>query len=380
MGSKMAHQLRLISIDSLNAYLQQGGVITIDQLTDPQMFEMLTNKNAASLLDSLSSVDALNSCLQYGTLPTVEELSNPQLRQIILEQTNGNEVETQNIITILNEYIHLYNSPLGSLSNIEGYAEKGITNLMVIADRGYYPLLEEKQQELTSSILKEKDIYGKTAIEYAKDTRIEKFLDTLMLNDALSEWYAQPITEEILVNNVIRFLQGDLYASIWHYGPLEIETAPLKDLLVEVNRSGFISTNGQPGVDEDVEGPDGVFHQQQKAFIDGLIRRDLFNKIKNPLLQKGYAIVVSDTNNIQTFGNPGEGWLTRDAPAGTDEYEDFSFIPKKSFWSDLVDSYKEHFDHNFYDDLQKNYLAVLIIYPYPGPARLEQDLIQALQK
>ena len=102
-----------------------------------------------------------------NNLPTIEQLTNKEL--VFLPKEN---------IILINEYISLYNGNLSELSTISDYNIKGITNLMVIVSRGYLPLLEFKQNQLTYQLILQKDSKGYNSLDYSKkDLRIKNLLE-----------------------------------------------------------------------------------------------------------------------------------------------------------------------------------------------------------
>ena len=126
----------------------------------------------------------LNEYLQ-NNLPTVEQLTNKELRSLPKEN-----------ILLINEYISLYNGNLSELSTISGYSEQGITNLMVIVSKGYLPLLEFKQNQLTYQLILQKDSNEFNSLDYStKDLRIKNLLEKY-LRDTFD--YLSNLPEDVL--------------------------------------------------------------------------------------------------------------------------------------------------------------------------------------
>ena len=59
----------------------------------------------------------------------------------------------------------------------------------------------------------------------------------------------------------VRFLEGKIDRTYYHCGPIWKETLPLVPKLVRLNRAGFYTINGQPGM--------GTPFERQKAMIEG---------------------------------------------------------------------------------------------------------------
>ena len=101
-----------------------------------------------------------------------------------------------------------------------------------------------------------------------------------------------------LINTNIGFLKGEIYATPYHGAPIDRETLPLLQSLIEINKFGFISTGGQPAVCEYyykspllesqvdfsnqviaklfTEYPDGYyFADEQNGHIEGFLQRDM---------------------------------------------------------------------------------------------------------
>lgn len=51
--------------------------------------------------------------------------------------------------------------------------------------------------------------------------------------------------DELLLTN-LKFIKGEIDHTLYHAGPLDKETEPLKEILYEINRRGFFTIGGQP--------------------------------------------------------------------------------------------------------------------------------------
>lgn len=99
-------------------------------------------------------------------------------------------------------------------------------------------------------------------------------------------------TYQDLINANVAFLQGHLDKTPYHDGEVDKETVPLLGDLVKINRRGFVSLNGQPGLYEHgfikdtwpcggKTCGDWWYEDYQKPFIDGLMK-----KVDLPQFQK----------------------------------------------------------------------------------------------
>lgn len=125
----------------------------------------------------------------------------PSLSSIDICLATTSDETSQNI---LRQYRHLIKPeyPLGAFSNIRGYPQKKITNLMVIAARGYSPILEYRINELTKDLIYQEDINGRNALDYAKmssNPKVYSILDSIVKNSELSDLPSEAV-EQILLN------------------------------------------------------------------------------------------------------------------------------------------------------------------------------------
>ncbi len=95
-----------------------------------------------------------------------------------------------------------------------------------------------------------------------------------------------------LTNANVAFLEGRMNETPYHGGPLDPETAPLVPRLVQLNKLGFVSTNGQPAEIRETR----TMRNEQRSFIDGFMlarhlpRLEAYAKEK---IRDGYYFIVS---------------------------------------------------------------------------------------
>lgn len=94
-----------------------------------------------------------------------------------------------------------------------------------------------------------------------------------------------------LIRTNISFLKGEIKKTPYHGAPVDPETLPLLDDLIQINRSGFISICGQPAIDNiefinktwKVNGKtqgNWWVHTQQRSFIEGYILKEFIPSFK----------------------------------------------------------------------------------------------------
>lgn len=112
--------------------------------------------------------------------------------------------------------------------------------------------------------------------------------------------YREATTFKNLVCLNIAFLKGILTETPYHVGPIDNETIPLLSQLIQLNKKGFLSTSGQPGIISDFISPiDGIYYQEnQKSFIRGYIYKSLSEKLQLFIQNKPFYMVI--VNNKST--------------------------------------------------------------------------------
>ncbi len=114
--------------------------------------------------------------------------------------------------------------------------------------------------------------------------------DTSLL-DWEAEWNGIETYDDLIRTNVA-FLEGRMDRTPYHFGPIDPETAPLVPRLVQLNKLGFVSTNGQPV--ELVETRTCIY--EQRSHIRGFMlahhlpRLEAYAKEK---IRDGYYFIVS---------------------------------------------------------------------------------------
>lgn len=127
-------------------------------------------------------------------------------------------------------------------------------------------------------------------------------------------------TIEDLQQRTIDFLEGRLSATSYHFGPLMAESSPLVDVLVRLNRLGFITTNSQPGRRFTERGA----AYGQRCFVEGLLKKRHVSLFMEKLYRAtGNTCFILDTRNELCFEEMNQleyedrYWVTRTEIAGT---------------------------------------------------------------
>jgi hypothetical protein len=81
-----------------------------------------------------------------------------------------------------------------------------------------------------------------------------------------------------LIQANVQFLKGYLNRSPYHCGPIDTETLPMLEDLVELNELGCITINSQPPIDE-FYFLDSMCHQtQQKSYVEGYMLASILDE------------------------------------------------------------------------------------------------------
>jgi hypothetical protein len=120
--------------------------------------------------------------------------------------------------------------------------------------------------------------------------------------------YERVATFQDLVDINISFLRGLRKQTYYHATPLDEETLPLVDKLVDINEHGFYSTGGQPGLLEyNQNGPLGIYSMEQKSFLEGYCENNLVTQALLEYLDTGrenyYFMVYSQKQGVPIRGN-----------------------------------------------------------------------------
>jgi hypothetical protein len=96
--------------------------------------------------------------------------------------------------------------------------------------------------------------------------------------------WSQPLTLQQLAELTARWLEGDGW-SPWNTGsPPDSETSALIPHLVSMNRSGYVTTFSQPGVDDPLSA--------QRAAIDGLCAEDVADRLAGLSLNSDLVVIT----------------------------------------------------------------------------------------
>jgi hypothetical protein len=127
--------------------------------------------------------------------------------------------------------------------------------------------------------------------------------------------YREASTFKNLVCLNIAFLKGIITETPYHVGPIDNETIPLLSQLIQLNKKGFLSTSGQPGIISDFISPiDGIYYQEnQKSFIRGYIYKSLSEKLQMFIQDKPFYMVIVNNKSTEYDSIPVDKYnLTRD--------------------------------------------------------------------
>lgn len=94
-----------------------------------------------------------------------------------------------------------------------------------------------------------------------------------------------------LQRGMIMFLEGKCKSQPWHLDPVAKETIPLLETLIEINKLGYVTTEGQPGTitEEKIAktstfGKKGdTYKQVQRGYMWGFIQLERGKKLKGKL-------------------------------------------------------------------------------------------------
>jgi len=142
-------------------------------------------------------------------------------------------------------------------------------------------------------------------------------------------------TFEDLIEYNLKFLNGEIKETFYHCGPVDEETIPLLDNLKKINRFGFLSINGQPGLLEYDIYSDYVSNYvdtEQKSWIEGYmifglnsIKLELFLS-KNPDIYYNCCVYPLGTYNTNL---PSEYYnITREREKG-EKWNEYTNIPNE---------------------------------------------------
>lgn len=104
-------------------------------------------------------------------------------------------------------------------------------------------------------------------------------------------------TYEKLQKGIISFLKGKKSTSMFHLGPIFRETIKLTDDLIEINKLGFVSLQGQPG-DCVYNQPGEITSFEQVSFIAGFYPRKKRDALGNMLAKKGFVATNAEAEEV----------------------------------------------------------------------------------
>jgi hypothetical protein len=150
----------------------------------------------------------------------------------------------------------------------------------------------------------------------------------------------------------IAFLNGQLSYTPYHFDAICPETVPLVAKLVQINRYGFISVNGQPGSisqgftektwldNEGRECGNWWWDEKQKPYICGFLHKgylEAFREFMDPSHQKDYYCSISEKGRRLTNSFPTAAYIVTAERVHKDRellceqaWKDFSKITKAS--------------------------------------------------
>ena len=170
--------------------------------------------------------------------------------------------------------------------------------------------------------------------------------------------YKETTTFKNLICLNIAFLKGILKVTPYRGGPVDNETIPLLSQLVQLNKKGFLSTNGQPGSINNFTSPlDGVYYQEnQKSFIRGYMHKSLSAKLQSFIQDKPFYIVIINKKSIVYDSIPVPKYnLTRyiNLEDPNEPYDDYTNVFKNRY-----ETYTEFDNYNVNSLLKEDYVLV----------------------
>ena len=126
-------------------------------------------------------------------------------------------------------------------------------------------------------------------------------------------WNASETFQQ-LQKNMVLFLEGKCNENPWHLGQVDPETVPLLETLREINRRGFVTTEGQPGtiseqviaIDTSFGKPGEKYTEVQRGYIAGFILNSRADSFVERLLRTQKVVVYREKlNAINVYGLEG---------------------------------------------------------------------------
>ena len=249
-------------------------------------------------------------------------------------------------------------------------------------------------------------------------------------------WERANSYEDLIILNFL-FLRGIVSCTPNHGGPIDEETIPLVGNLIKINKKGFLTTQGQPGLIETFPAPNSfeiekknktliknktkplprLCESQQRPYLEGLIPKGWKDIFIDELVSKGY-IVSTQEEPYKEGENEGEEEILNsdDATLGFYGIEDLNELPTRGEGEEIEMYYpltrvrcfnkeeaskgnygewvnETNFPLTYNDDnvignftqrlqpyLYNNTILITIIGKSFGPGRLEEDVLQILNK
>ena len=164
--------------------------------------------------------------------------------------------------------------------------------------------------------------------------------------------YRKATTFKNLVCLNIAFLKGILTRTPYHLAPISEETIPLLSSLVQLQKKGFLSVQGQPGVIENSKN-DNTQHKQ-KSYIVGYMHNSLSEKLQSFIQGKPfYMVIIKNKKTVYNSLPQGKYNLTRIVFDDSKQNQDFTNI-----WKDKHYPYEEFEGYTVNSLLKKDYVFV----------------------
>ena len=187
--------------------------------------------------------------------------------------------------------------------------------------------------------------------------------------------YREATTFKNLVCLNIAFLKGILNGTPYHHGPIDDETIPLLSQLIKLNKKGFLSTNGQPGIISDFISPlDGIYYQEnQKSYISGYIHKSLSVKLQWFIQEKPfYMVIINNKNKVYDSVPVYKYNLTRyiNLEDPNEPYDDHTNV-----WKDKYGAFTDFKRYNVNSLLKEDYVFVQIYSTMYGEGYSAEQLL-----
>ena len=96
---------------------------------------------------------------------------------------------------------------------------------------------------------------------------------------------------------IVEYLKGEYRCNPWCCAGIDSETIPMVESLVEINKSGFVTIEGQPGVNTIWA---DLTEEYQRGFMTGFILKENCDKFIDSLLGVGKVVICKqDIGSVQ---------------------------------------------------------------------------------